>query len=221
MCTIGAKKINGNFYLFKNRDRSDYVNTKIITENNVRKILIVDEKKHCEGLNEYGVGFIEATLSPYGIKSYKTVSQIGRKMLNQNTIDDMIEVVRRNKISSNIIVSDGNKSYIVERTPKEISVTKILNYGVITNHSLNLDSRNGPKKDIGRKSSEIRLSKAKSLVKDVCSIKDIENLLSDKTGEFKIYNHTTLCSFIFDLINKKILFYNSIPNKGNFKEYKL
>lgn len=222
MCTLGAKKIQGYFYLFKNRDRIDNVNTRVVVQNDkIKKLLIIDEKSHLEGLNEFGIGFVEATLSPHGIKKYRTVSQIGGRILNQKTIKNAIEIIKQNKISSNILISDGKSSYIVERTPNEFLVTRLVKQGVLTNHSLKLDRRNGPKKEKDMISSKKRLMRGRILVKGINDLKDIENFLSDKKDEpYSIYNLHTKCSYIYNLHEKKIVFYGSIPNKAIFKEYK-
>lgn len=221
MCTLGARKIQGRFCLFKNRDRADNVNTRVVVQDDkIRKLLIVDEKSHLEGLNEFGIGFVEATLSPHGIRKYKTVSQIGRRILNQKTIKNAIEVIKRNKISSNILISDGRSSYIIERTPNEFSVTRLIKQGVLTNHSLKLDRRNGPKKEKDMISSKKRLMRGRILVKGINDLKDIENFLSDKKDvPYSIRNLHTKCSYIYNLHEKKILFYVSIPNETIFREY--
>ena len=65
MCTLGAKKIKGSFFLFKNRDLECRVDTRLKRENGkTKKLLAVDQHGHCEGMNEYGIGFVEATLQP-------------------------------------------------------------------------------------------------------------------------------------------------------------
>lgn len=213
MCTIGAKKINEYFTLFKNRDRIDKVHTKIIFEKKgVKKLLITDEKSHCEGLNEFGLCFIETTLSPYCTKKYKTVSQIGRRLLDQKKILDAIEIIKRNKISSNIIISDGYSAYLVERTPSEFEMTKLRKEGVITNHSLKLNNLNGPKDTNSRKSSIIRFNRAKKLIKNVSNIQDIKTILSDNEGKYPIYNNYTICSYVLNPIRKQIIFFENKPN---------
>ena len=214
MCTIGAKKINEKYIIFKNRDRSDNVHTKIIFEDNgIKKLLIVDEKSHCEGLNEYGLCFIETTLSPHCTRKYNTVSGLGRRILNQKNIVDAIDIIKRNKISSNIIISDGKVAFTVERTPSEIAITKLRNYGVITNHSIKLNKLNGPKDNASRKSSVMRFNRAKKLVKAINNNNNnIKKVLSDTYGRYPIYNEFTICSYILDPIKKQICFFDSKPN---------
>lgn len=213
MCTIGAKKINENYIIFKNRDRIDNVHTKIIFEDDgVKKLLIVDEKAHCEGLNEYGLCFIETTLSPHCARKYNTVSRLGRRILNQKNIVDAIDIIKRNKISSNIIISDGKVAFTVERTPSEIAITKLKDYGVITNHSIKLNKLNGPKGNASRKSSVMRFNRAKKLVKEINNYNNIKKVLSDTRGRYPIYNEFTICSYILDPIKKQICFFDSKPN---------
>lgn len=223
MCTLGAKKIDGKFIIFKTRDRSDKVSTRIIKEtiNGIRTILIVDEKGHCEGMNEYGISFVESSLWPYGIKKFRHVSYIGRKILKQKTLDGAIGLIQRNKISSNVIVSDGIRAFIIERTPSQFDARILRVGGVITNHSIRLDHRNLPKTEEGQKASKGRLRRARALIKDISSIKDIEVFLSDKDGKYPIYNKHTISSYIFDPSARKLFLYRKEPLTSKARIYSL
>ena len=228
MCTLGTKKIKDNFYLFKNRDREYEINTKVIEENNgIKKLLVVDQRGHCEGLNEYGIGIIEATLQPYPRIRYKTPSQIARKILDQNNLKDALNIIKKSKISANIIISDGRNSFIVEKTPYEFATTKVREQGIITNLSVKLNKKNGANLKSIRDYSSKRYKRAKEIIKKIKYFNDIKKFLSDKenypmsicSGE--PWWITTKCSYIYDLKNKSIFFCNTRPDKGKFKEYKL
>lgn len=229
MCTLAAKKINNRFFIFKNRDLEWNTKTKIIKEDGaVKKLLIVDEKGHCEGLNEYGVGYIEATLKPYPLIKYPDSSKVARDVLNQKNIKDAIKIIKNSKSSVNIIISDGNKAFIIEKTPYDFATTRINDCGVVTNLSIKLSKENGPHTKESREINKIRYLRAKKLVKNVNSFRGMIKFLSDKEG----YPHysicrgkesisPTRCSFIYDLKEKTIFFCPTRPDKGNFKKYQL
>ena len=229
MCTLAAKKINNKFFIFKSRDLDYQAKTRIIRENDkVKKILIVDERGHCEGLNEYGLGIIEATLKPYPLVEYQDSSKIARRILNQNNIQDALKIMKNNRGSVNTIISDGKSAFIVEKTPYEFATTKIRDMGVIANLSVKLSRKNGPQTKSSRENTRARYLRAKELIKTVKTIKGMEKFLSDKKG----YPHQSICrgpeavsptrcSFIYDLENRSILFCKTSPDKGEFKKYQL
>jgi len=229
MCTLATKKIKGYFYIFKNRDREYFIDTKVVKENGkTRKLLIIDQRGHCEGINEYGIGLISATLQPFPKVKYKTSSQIARRILDQDNIKDALRVVERNKISANMIISDGSSSYIVERTPHEFAATKVRAQGVATNLSIKLSKQNGSKSESVRGWARARHKRGKEIIKDVKSFNDIIKFLSDKKDypDKSICSGApwwiaTKCSFIYDLKNKSIFFCKTRPDEGKFKEYKL
>ena len=229
MCTLAAKKINNEFFIFKNRDLDYSAKTRIIREDKkVKKLLIVDELGHCEGLNEYGIGIIEATLKPYPRVKYPDSSKYVRKILNQKNLQDVIEIIKNSKSSVNNIISDGKQAFIVEKTPYDFAITKIKDHGVIANLSVKLSKKNGPNNKESRRITKIRYERAKELIKNVSNLKDMTKFLSDKKGfpcesicRGKKSISPTKCSFIYDLKNKVIYFCNTRPDKGVFKEYKL
>ncbi|MFA6524084.1 MAG: carcinine hydrolase/isopenicillin-N N-acyltransferase family protein [Candidatus Paceibacterota bacterium] len=229
MCTLAAKKINNKFFIFKNRDLGWNAKTRIIKENKkVKKLLVVDERGHCEGLNEYGIGLIEATLQPYPRIRYKTPSQIARRVLDQSNINDAIKIIENNKISANIIISDGKVAFIVEKTPYEFALIKIKTEGAITNLSLKLNHKNGAKLASLRESAKLRYERAKKIIKKIRKFSDIQKFLSDKEGwpansicRGYPWWIPTRCSFIYDLKNKTIFFCKTRPDKGKFKKYQL
>lgn len=224
MCTLGGSKINGYFYLFKNRDLLSNVKTRVIQESEaVRKFVITDHRNHCEGLNRHGIGFVEASLEPYGRKHCRTFSSVGRKILNQSDVRDAISVISRHRISGNIILSDGRSAFIIERTPDNMAVTEIGQHGVITNHSIKLDKRNHPSVERYRILSEKRYKRASKLVGGIRNVADVERFLSDTRNgpEFSIHNELTRCSFIYDLKGREVLFYDKLPTQGNGTRFSL
>jgi hypothetical protein len=229
MCTLGAKKIKNSFLIFKNRDREYKVDTRVVKENGkTRKLLIVDQRGHCEGLNEYGLGFVEATLSPYPRVKCRSISQIARKILDQNNIDDAIDIIKNNKISTNLIISDAKKAYILEKTPYEFALTGIKKEGVITNLSLKLNPKNGAKLVTLRESARLRYKRAETIIKRIKNFNDIITFLTDKKGwpansicRGYPWWIPTRCSYIYDLKKKTIYFCNTRPDKGKFKEHRL
>jgi hypothetical protein len=228
MCTLGTKKINGKFYLFKNRDREYFVDTKIVKKKGkVKKLLVVDQRGHYEGINEYGIGLIEATLRPFPYIKHQTSSQIARKILDLNNLKDILKVVKESSVSGNMIISDGKDSFIVEKTPHQFATTKIREQGVITNLSVKIDKRNGAKLESIRKWAKLRYDRGNIIIKRIKSFKDIKKFLSDRENyplsicSGKPWWIPTRCSYIYDLKNRTIYFCNTSPDKGEFKEYKL
>jgi hypothetical protein len=229
MCTLAAKKIDNKFFIFKNRDLERNAKTRIIRENKkVKKLLIIDERGHCEGLNEYGIGIIEATLKPYPLIKYPDSSKDARKVLNQKNIEDAIEVIKNSKSSVNNIISDGNVAFIIEKTPYDFAITKVKDHGVIANLSVRLSVKNGPHNEESRKITKTRYLRAKEIIKNVKNFKDINKFLSDKKGyphksicRGKEATSPTRCSFIYDLKAKTIFFCPTSPDKGKFKKYQL
>lgn len=229
MCTLGTKKISGHFYLFKNRDREYCVDTKVVREKGrVKKLLIIDQKGHCEGINEYGIGFIEATLQPFPRTRHKTPSQIARKVLDQKKIEDALKIIEKSNTSCNIIISDDKNSFIVEKTPYEFATTRVRTEGVITNLSIKLNKHNGSMLKSVRDWSRARYVRSKEIIKEVKSFRDIPKFLSDKKGypdksicSGEPWWIPTKCSYIYDLENKSIFFCKTRPDRGRFKENKL
>jgi|GEM_PF-1356058 len=229
MCTLGTKKLNNKFWIFKNRDREYYIDTKVKVEKGcVKKLLIVDQRGHAEGLNEYGLGFVSATLQPFPRVRHKTSSQIARRILDQKDLAGALAVIKNNKISANIILSDGHAAYLVERTPYQFAATQVKDSGVLTNLSVKLDKRNGSRLAVVREWATARYRRAKIIVKDIKSRAGIIRFLSDKQGwpnksicsggDWWI---ATKCSYIYDLGRRTIYFCPTRPDKGKFKKYKL
>lgn len=229
MCTLAAKKLNGMFFLFKNRDLSEPAHTVVVHENDVvKKVLIVDEHGHCEGLNEYGIGMIDATLKPYPLVPYPDSSLYAREVLNQSTIEDAISVIKRNLGSVNTIIADAHRAYVIEKTPYEFAITEIETGGVITNTSIVLDKRNGPHSEESRIASETRLNRGKQLLPMVHSMNDIQRFLGDTEG-FPLFSicrgadsiAPTRCAFIYDLAKKTVYFCDTSPDVGLFQAYSI
>lgn len=229
MCTLAAKKINDSFLIFKTRDLERKAKTRVVRETGlVKKLLIVDEKGHCEGLNEYGIGIVEATLRPYPPVKYSNSSTITRRLLDQKDIKEALKVIEGSRCSFNSILSDGKTAFIVEKTPDDFAVTRLRDGGVITNISLKLSRKNGSKLKETRLASKIRLLRGRELLKDIKSLNGIKKFLSDKKG-YPLYSicrgresiSETRCAFIYDLKRRAIIFCSVSPDKGKFVEYKL
>lgn len=227
MCTLWTKKIWDKFYLFKNRDLKYAISTKVKKENDkVKKILIVDDKWHCEWINEYGIWVVFATLKPYPLIKYPDSDTIARDILNQKNIKNAISIIKNSGISVNIIISDNKTSYIIEKTPYEFAMTKVKDNWVITNSSIKLNKKNWPLSQESRESSEIRYKRGKKLINHIENIKDIIKFLSDKES-YPLYSickwkesiSPTRCSFIYDLKNRKIFFCKTRPDNWTYKEY--
>ncbi|HNX11223.1 MAG TPA: carcinine hydrolase/isopenicillin-N N-acyltransferase family protein [bacterium] len=229
MCTLGAKKINNNFYIFKNRDREYPIDTRVVREDKgTKKLLIVDEHGHCEGINEHGIGLIEATLQPYPRVRHLMPSQIARKILDQDNITDILKIIESSRVSANMIVANSSQAFIIEKTPSEFAVTKLRDHSAITNLSVKLNKQNGARLKTIRDWARARYKRAQEIVGDIKSFSGIIKFLSDRQGypDKSICSGppwwiTTKCSFIYDLKNKRIFFCKIRPDQGKFVEYKL
>ena len=183
MCTLAAKKINNGFLIFKTRDLEWKAKTRVVKEDGmVKKLLIVDEKGHCEGLNEYGIGIIEATLKPYPPVRYPDSSTITRRLLDKKDIKEALEVIKKSRCSFNSVLSDGRTAFIVEKTPSNFAVTRLRDGGVVTNLSLKLSRKNGSKFEETRLASRSRLLRGREIIKNIKSLNGIRKFLSDKKG---------------------------------------
>jgi hypothetical protein len=229
MCTLAAKKINNGFLIFKTRDLKQKAKTKVVKETGkVKKLLIVDENGHCEGLNEFGIGIIEATLKPYPPIKYPDSSLITRRLLNKKSIEEALEVIKKSRCSFNSILSDGQTAFIVEKTPNNFAITRLRDSGVIANLSLKLSKKNGSKLKEVRLASKTRLLRGKEIVKNINNLNDIKKFLSDKKGH-PLYSicrgkesvSETRCAFIYDLKAREIFFCPTSPDQGFFAKHSL
>ncbi len=229
MCTLGAKKIGRRFFIFKNRDLEYARKCRIAREGGkARKLLVTDGKGHCEGLNEHGIGFVEAMLQPFPRTRFRAISQLARTILDQGTLQGAISVLRGNKTSCNAIISDGKRAFAVEKTPRGFAVTRLKEHGILTNLSVKLDRRNGSHRRDVRGWAAARYNRGKELVRKARGLKGIIRLLSDKKGwpDRSICSGggwwiPTRCSYVLDLEKRRIYFCSTRPDRGKFAEYNL
>ncbi len=229
MCTIGAKKIGGSFIIFKNRDLQHARKTRIAREQgSVSKLLVTDEKGHCEGFNECGIGVVEAMLQPFPRTRTVPFARIARRILDQKTVQGAVEAIRGSKTSCNAIVSDGESAFAVEKTPHGFAATRIRGQGILTNLSVKLDSRNGSRLASVRGWAAARYARGNELARKAKSLKGIIRLLSDRKGwpgrsicSGGSWWIPTRCSYIFDLEKRTIYFSRTSPGTGSFRAYKL
>lgn len=186
-CTIVASKIDGNVYLFKNRDRSFTPNNKVVHEKigGVEVAYYTDQTGWIEGMNEFGIGFVFASTEGSNYEGYDKAYRVTdhpkrnskklfapfakefRSLLRSKTLDEAIKKLATQKKSGNFLLSDGKKAYEFERFEKQ-SDGKKLSLGdgesfIKTNHGT-LIAKAGQQynpKQIKRASSDIRMSQAK------------------------------------------------------------
>lgn len=229
MCTLGAKRIMGRFLIFKNSDTDCPARRRVVREGGkARKLLVVDKKGHCEGLNEHGIGFVEATLQPFPRTRFRTISQLARRVLDQKNLEDAMAIVKSSRTSCNMIISDGKRAFILEKTPCEFAATGLKEQGVATNLSMKLDRRNGSQRKDVREWAAARYARGKKLIMGVKGLKGIIRFLSDREGwpDRSICSGgswwvPTRCSYIYDLAKRRIYFCPTRPGRGKFREYSL
>lgn len=129
-----------------------------------------------------------------------------------------------------MFVADPEKCFGIEATAKEYFVEEIKISDVKTNHfvrlpDINLNFAKDPKFGPW---SETHLERARELVGEVKSLKDCENLLSDRVNcehgqaictipdEAKVYTYSAM---IFDTKNKIVRYAQGCPSEVGFREY--
>ncbi len=221
MCTIGCKYIKGlGFVVFKNRDLKKDTGLKAIKENaepGCKRILgVSDSWGHFEGINEKGVAIVHAALKNKKNIVAPTMSTINRYLLQSSSAKEAVGIIRKNRLSGNIVVADAEEAYSIEKTPYSISVKKIINECVMANHSERL--RNEGCRGKKREESIKRQRNAAKILKNASKVEEIKAMLKNK--ESGICNKETKSSYIF-ITKKGEMLFRKDSKRGVFKKYKI
>lgn len=209
-CTIVGTKINDDVILAKNRDRNYYPKIKVIHEmiNGVEVVYMLDmDTDYSEGMNEYGIGIINATLQAEADETAKSKSKKGniqsedgfkiRRALGLKTAAEIIESVvsftgystGRNSLSGTPTALNG---HTLVGTPKNIFfienisnrppiIKKLKNNRLVvrTNHG-EVYTKAGYQNGIDRKSSVMRQLIAKKVIQKISTPSEVLPAMNKK-----------------------------------------
>ena len=211
-CTIVGAKMGDDIILAKNRDRNYYPKIKIIHEmiNSVEVAYMLDiDTDYSEGMNEYGIGIINATLQAEADEKAKSnkkskksniQSKDGFKIrhaLGLKTIADVIESIvtftgystgektrsgKPTALNGHTIVGTPRNIFFIENIsdrPPIIKKLKKSNLIVRTNHG-EVYSKDGYQKGIDRKSSLMRQLITKKMMDKIHSPDEVLSTLNKK-----------------------------------------
>lgn len=202
MCVIASLYLENQSILVKNRDRKYKAFIEVIHEikNGVEILYIHDiGTDWSEGLNEYGMGIINATLmvnqdEREGVvvkKRKNTISNDGSKIRYALSTKDMEKALKyltnyeaknilNNGLKGTTIIANSEKKYVYEGTKKHLPIIKELDKTelvVRTNHGI-YHKGAGYDKGIKKKSSISRLDISKRELENVKRINDVMDVLS-------------------------------------------
>lgn len=211
-CTIVGAKLSGDIVLAKNRDRNYTPKIKIIHEliNNVEVAYMLDiDTDYSEGMNEYGIGIINATLQAEADETAKekssgkkgnVQSEDGFKIRHALSLITASDVIRsivtftgnstgRNSLSGkptalngHTIVGTPRNIFFVENISNRPPIIKRMKKNrviVRTNHG-EVYSKAGYQKGIDRKSSVMRKLITSKLMKKIHSPNEVLPTLNKK-----------------------------------------
>lgn len=211
-CTIVGAKLGNDIVLAKNRDRNYVPKIKVIHEriNDIEVAYMLDvDTDYSEGMNEYGIGIINATLQAEADESAKErskskkgniQSEDGFKMRHAIGLSNVSDVIRsiitftghstgRNSLSGkptalngHTIVGTPRNIFFIENISNRPPIIKKMKKNSIvvrTNHG-EVYSKAGYQKGIDRKSSVMRQLIAYKTMKKIHSPDEILPALSKK-----------------------------------------
>jgi hypothetical protein len=209
VCIIAIKYFKNTGWVgVKSRDRN-YVPTVLIRQSfkeDVERIYIWDEKtKYTEGLNEYGISILNASVTTSfdeseidRSKNKKFYSPDGKKIrqaLLGKTINDAVKICINTELPGNTIIFDEENAYLMEgawnKDLKFVYKIKKLEKNetaVRTNHGIFIPwsgyQNDGDEKERkSRISSEYRLKKAMEDLKKVTVPEKMLDAISDKSNK--------------------------------------
>ena len=206
-CVVAKVNIDGKTILAKNRDRGYKAQIEVIHEliNEVEVVYIHDKLTDwSEGLNEYGIGIINASLavdfdekegdlakqnldkgkapkvSHDGLKIRTALSKIKLSEAVQSVISFIGEDEKDVGVKGQTIIANTKFTFVIEMTSKHLPVVdKIKSNEIVvrTNHGVEYPNT-GYTKGIKRKSSISRMDIAKQKLSQVKSVDKVLDVLS-------------------------------------------
>jgi hypothetical protein len=244
-CIIAVGEFGGDRCLLKNRDRNYTPELRLYHEvrNGVETLYVRDEVTGwAEGLNEHGIGIVNAALMVgHDEAEKKLVKTVGKKSkdgdrilkaLEQDNLEDAAEVARTHKggVKGHTLVSDSNASISIEMTSAHDPIIRKLRNGnlyVRTNHGVSHPDA-GYTDGEDYISSKTRRDQAIKILKGVERPQDIgPAVYGERKGEGSDPNNMvrdtdnmrTTSQMILDLTTKTMYLY-LIPGKVEYLGYK-
>lgn len=239
-CIVAAGTFGDSYCLLKNRDRNYLPEIRVVHEvkDGVEVAYLEDEfTGWVEGLNEFGIGIVNAALMVSRDETERdTVERTGKKLgdgerilkaLAQETVAKAAKSIREYKggLKGHTVISDGKKSYYVEMPDSndleydDLPLDKLF---VRTNHGVEFSDAGyveGERED----SSKSRQEEAERVLSEVNSPDDIapallkareerwestEMVRDDRSAK----NMRTTTQMVLDLTEKKLILY-LLPDK--------
>ena len=237
-CVVGCRKIDGNFIVAKNRDRTYKPQTKIVhhSDNNVELVFLFDKvTKYAEGMNVKTGVCILNTAVENGLDFGNNVSREGANLLDalissKDVASAAKKLIRPGKeVHGNSLVTDGNVTYMVEAADKKSPAIKNVSNKVTptvrTNHTVYIDGAGYTLEgdDMDYISSRTRRAVAEVMFANSATIEDLLDSLNYKLfGSHTAYDthrntpgYKTCSQIAMDPISKKF-FYRPIPGRESF-----
>ncbi len=250
-CIIATGEWGGSRVLFKNRDRNYIPPLKVYHEviNGVEILYYRDELTGwTEGMNEFGIGLVNAALSvaddekekkrvtnPSKVKILNKDPKKVLKALEQKTLDEAVKAIcdLYGGLTGHTFISDGTTTKSVELTKEHGCIVKTLrNSGihVRTNHGINHEEA-GYQEGVKRDSSVMRRNRAVRKLKEVQYVEDVApavygyrvgkdpyNPLNMVRDSQNTVDMKSTSQVVMDLTNKKMIIY-LIPRRVKFLGY--
>lgn len=231
-CIIAASTFGSDIVLVKNRDRGYAPKLEIMRAMlHGTEIAVLHDKTTgwVEGINEYGMGLVNASLMVgFDEKEKEIVAKSGQKSkdgprilkaLSQKNIDDAVDVIGayRGGVKGHTFVATPTNGYTIENTSQHAVSIKPLNLReltVRTNHG-NVYPDAGYTHGIKYLSSKIRKISAEKTLEDVTDYHDIARALRtqfyDKHSMLNMTRDTenmkTTSQMVLNLSRKEMLVY--------------
>jgi len=241
-CIVALGKWDKDRVLLKNRDRNYRTDITFYHElkHGVEVLYFKDDLTGwIEGMNQYGIGIINASLMPSVDESRmkdsaKCDGEIILKALEQKTVEDAVDMIceYKNGLYGHTIISSADKSYSVEHYENAEPVCKEIDPNedihVRTNHGIDIPEA-GSQEGEGRKSTILRRLRALKVLRETKSKEDIiENMYKYRPKSFddphnmvrNVPNRLkTSCQYVIDPQEKSFNFY-TLPYKVRILGYK-
>jgi hypothetical protein len=228
MCIIVFKKIDNKNYIAKNRDKSILVNISIIHEivDNVEIVYLFDlDTFWIEGMNEFGIGFVNSALA---VKTDEIIDKSiyqkrlfnkKRNMLTNNKIENIVNQwvlsSKNNELNGasydgHTLICNNSKCYHIETFQNEIPFQQnLVKDTVFTNHGINI-KKSGYSTGKNYMSSLLRKELCYNEIKKIKSYSEILNCLNKNyvgiNPEFHTYRNKKQTINYLDVSDKHFAF---------------
>jgi predicted choloylglycine hydrolase len=242
MCTIGAKRLNGSWFLIKTRDPvpfmrwDDEIKLFDFEVDRFKKLIIQNpdpnEDGYYGGINEKGLAFVATYVGVFQNQISYIRRPYVRLILDAPNAKEAVEIIKsfNPRIGGNMFVADSKNCFEIEGAPNEYFIRTVEEPTAKTNHFLNLPYENLSFKTQPnfREWSHDRLERASELIKTAENLEDLKSILRDRKNtesktaicrlraEEECFTHS---AFIFDTQSCKAHYVQGNPLENEFKEF--